>query len=181
LVLALLAEVDIEILVEDWSAARERAAEARVVVEQIAGADSPIAAAAYSQAALVHVLTGEHERAWPLLEQADGIADQAALPVSFRVHLWSTRGKALHAAGRATEAVPEFEKAVALQEQVGAEVLDRAQVDFHLARALHETGEEDRALALGRDALATFVTLGPGARVYRQWTEDWLDEIGAAR
>jgi tetratricopeptide (TPR) repeat protein len=124
----------------------------------------------------VLVLRGEVEQAKALLQRARDVDDDNHLPPSIAVMLRSAFGKALLAEGRAAEAAEEFQSASGLQLQIGAEPVDRAEVDFHLARARYDLGEHERALELAERARQTFIEVGPGARLFRGRVESWLAE-----
>jgi hypothetical protein len=73
----------------------------------------------------------------------------------------ANEGWALYELGRVEEATDVLEKSSAFFDQNPIDPLVEAQVDFYLARALRERGEENRAEQLARSADAVFAERDP--------------------
>ena len=150
----LLAEIRIER--GEYEAALAQAERSVATREKIFGADHPELAIALLTEAKALVGLGRGEEAWRKVERVERVVADQPLPGPKKVYRLSVTGQALLALGRDDEAAQRLEAARREQEAIGAAKYDRAEVDFHYARALARTGERAKAVALAKAARDAF-------------------------
>jgi thioredoxin-like negative regulator of GroEL len=84
-------------------------------------------------------------------------------------------GRAHLSAGRYARAIDQLERAIAQQEQLGIEPIDRADVRFHLAQALWAVGRQDEALTQLAMVDRDLAPLGARADHRRRPIHAWID------
>jgi serine/threonine protein kinase/tetratricopeptide (TPR) repeat protein len=136
--------------------------------------DHPLIANLYANIGESQVALGEHEaaeaafaRALELLERRLP-AEHPSLALPYK-----GRGQAKLARGRYAEARTDLEHALELQAASPGEPLERADIEFSLARALVELDEDDRARELAEQARSRYRELGQGnqAKDIDAWLE----------
>jgi tetratricopeptide (TPR) repeat protein len=151
--------------------AYERALELR---RSVLAEDHPLIANLYANIGESQVALGEYEaaelafaRALELLERRlPAEHPNLALP-------YKGRGQAKLARGRYAEARADLEHALELQAASPGEPLERADIEFSLARALVELDEDNRARELAEQARSRYRELGQGDQA--QDIDAWLE------
>ncbi|MCY1013941.1 tetratricopeptide repeat protein [Nannocystis pusilla] len=118
---------------------------------------------------------GAHEDALKLFARALASQEQVLGPDHASVaHTLLGRGDALIGLGRAAEAVPELERALAIREAAQVQPEELAEARFAVARALWDAnGDRTRARALAEQAATTYPT-APGTEDARASVGKWL-------
>jgi tetratricopeptide (TPR) repeat protein len=155
----MLAEVRIER--GEYDAALAQAQRSVAMREKIFGADHHELVVALLTEARALLGLGRAEDAWRRIERVDRVVGDRELSGPREVYRLSVSGQALLALGRDAQAVAFLEAARRKQEEIQAATFDRAEVDFHLARALDRTGDRARAETLAMAAREAFGDRAP--------------------
>ena len=148
---------------------------ARVELSQSLGPDHPNMGLLDSNIAEALAATGDHTTALAVYADALVILE-AALPPDHAdlAFPYKGRGQSQLALGQLDAARQDLERALAVHEQHPGEPVERADVEFSLARVLAGGKEHERALSLARDAQARLGSRGQDRLVAK--IETWLDE-----
>jgi serine/threonine protein kinase/tetratricopeptide (TPR) repeat protein len=137
----------------DFEGAVEANARARAILVEAIGAEHPWALFMQANQAQYLYRLGRFEEAVEIATRALALLEPELDPRGLAISSpLRTMGLCLLALGRAAAAVAIFERAVAIRERVTKSPVWLADVHSPLGRALYETGERERGLALVRRA-----------------------------
>jgi eukaryotic-like serine/threonine-protein kinase len=159
----------------DAPTALVHARRSRELREALQAPDDTMVAMGLIGEALALAYMARDDEALAAFARAHAIDAKTPLPPNYRLVLDAYEGRAHLAAGRPAAALAGLERALARQEQLGAEAIDRAEVRFYLVQALWAVGRKDEARAQLAVVERELAPLGPHAehrrRSVRAWTE----------
>jgi eukaryotic-like serine/threonine-protein kinase len=174
---ALLSIANIAAERKDHARAESVAQHALAIVDKTFGPDHPFALSIHANLGIWALQRKDPVAAEASLRHA--LAGMLKMPASPHVAVIRTGlGSALLELNRRDEAIRELEAALALREKIGDEPVAIADTQFTLARALWDV-KRDRALALARAAIATFVKHPERAVPYLPGVRGWLAKTRA--
>jgi tetratricopeptide (TPR) repeat protein len=159
----------------DDRAALAHARRSRELREALHGPDDSMVAIGLLAEGLALSRVGRDEDAFVALERARRIDAARPLPPMVRAIMDAYEGRAHLSAGRYARAIDQLERAIAQQEQLGIEPIDRADVRFHLAQALWAVGRQDEALTQLAMVDRDLAPLGARADHRRRPIHAWID------
>jgi len=165
----------------DDAAALVHARRSRELREALLGPEDMMVAMGLLAEGLALSRVDRHDEALAALARARSMHERRPLPPNYAAVLDAYEGRAHLRAGHSADALSLLERALAQQEQLGAEPIDRADVRFHIAQALWAMDRKDEARAQLAVVEAELAPLGARADHRRQPIHAWMEQHGVDR
>jgi serine/threonine-protein kinase len=164
----------------DDASALVHARRSRELREALLGPDDSMVALGLLVEGLALSRVDRHDEAFVALARARGMHERRPLPPIYEAIMDAYEGRAHLRAGRPLEALPRLERALARQQELGAEPLDRADVRFHLVQALWAVDRQDEARAQLAVVAEELRPLGTRADHRFRSIRAWVEEHGVS-
>ncbi|MCA9708340.1 MAG: tetratricopeptide repeat protein [Myxococcales bacterium] len=167
---------------EDYPTALRYAQRSREVREAMFGPQDTMVVIGLVYEGLALALVGRDEDAFADFARARQAADVDSLPATVQLLLTAYESRAHLYAGRPERALEGLRRTLAMQEQLGSEPIDRADVRFHLVQALWALGQHDEARAELAVVDRELAPLGDQAEHRRRPIRAWIakERVGQA-
>ncbi|MCA9656206.1 MAG: serine/threonine protein kinase [Myxococcales bacterium] len=166
---------------QDYPAALDLAQRSRALREELYGPEDTKTAIGLVVEGEALARLGRDEEAFAAFARARTITETHPLPAPAQITLTAFEGRAHLYAGRPEPAVEGLRAALAEQERLGSETIDKAEVRFYLAQALWAGGHHDEARAELRTVDEELTSLGAQGMHRRAPVEAFMRREGIER